>query len=197
MTRVAGRLILTVLLLICAPGFYLGTGIATAMAAEATIPSWDLEQTLGPLVVAWMIMVDCAVLLFLLWLIWRKVVAWTPRRRRTVRRVAIWAPAAALAQTVFWVLMPFPEMAFAAFFASGCNLFITALCAAALVWSWIETPKERLARLSAAPDKVMCAACRYDMSGLSVTTCPECGTAYSVMKLFEEQQRRVNPPALD
>lgn len=68
----------------------------------------------------------------------------------------------------------------------------------ACIWVWMETNKERLARVrTAGPVGRLCPACRYDMSGLTNLTCPECGTAYTLGRLVDEHQRAVVPADFD
>jgi hypothetical protein len=74
----------------------------------------------------------------------------------------------------------------------GCHVFSTVL--APLLWLiatvliWRETPAERGRRLHAAGRSgVSCPTCGYNLTGLSESRCPECGTRFTLDELMAAQ----------
>jgi fucose permease len=51
--------------------------------------------------------------------------------------------------------------------------------------AWRETPAERAARQT--PTSVACPTCGYNLTGLSETRCPECGTRFTIDQLLAAQ----------
>lgn len=50
---------------------------------------------------------------------------------------------------------------------------------------WKETHLERSRRLGDRPDRVIpCPKCGYDLKGLAMARCPECGTEFTLDELF-------------
>ncbi|MBL1216875.1 MAG: hypothetical protein D8M59_05205 [Planctomycetes bacterium] len=72
-------------------------------------------------------------------------------------------------------------------FSGGC--IAIALWLFATVFIWRETAGERIARLRATGrNPVCCPNCGYNMTGLGVSLCPECGAKYTLDELFTQQQ---------
>jgi hypothetical protein len=56
------------------------------------------------------------------------------------------------------------------------------------VFLWRETPKERSTRLSGAGNAITCPTCGYNLTGLSESRCPECGTKFTLDQLLASQR---------
>lgn len=109
-------------------------------------------------------------------LIWRGVVRWT--RRRCVFTVCAVITSWLCIAGVMYVWTSERDHGDEEMFLP---LVGVAVCLASLLFVWRETTPERRARL-AAPG-VACPVCGYDLSRLKQTTCPECGTAYTIEQL--------------
>ena len=130
-------------------------------------------------------------------LLWRPLIRWTPRRRTGT--MVLFAVAIAAEFTVIVLAHAMldrrwsrePVVVFV-------NLGIGLLTLGLLLRLWTETARERIARIrsASAPSRI-CPACRYDMSGLTNLTCPECGAAYTLGQLADEHQRAAAPVDLE
>jgi hypothetical protein len=67
----------------------------------------------------------------------------------------------------------------------------------ATVLLWRETPRERLARMSAlvSNSAVLCPICGYNLSGLREARCPECGGQFTLDQLAASQPQRDDHPS--
>lgn len=182
MTRIVARLLGS---MICAP-IVMVACVAFALAlAEIGLFDEDEAVTLA---------MSCAPALFTLsWLVvWAKVIRWTRARRlgTAITLIVSVAMQISVGGLGFAMLPRFPREPVIIL----SNLMIGLVAWAICVWLWTETAKERYARVRrvTGPSRT-CPACRYDMSGLSNLTCPECGTAYTLGQLIEEHQRAEAP----
>jgi uncharacterized paraquat-inducible protein A len=58
----------------------------------------------------------------------------------------------------------------------------------ATVLIWRETPAERAQRLAASPaNSVSCPTCGYNLTGLTESRCPECGSKFTLNELLASQ----------
>ena len=145
-----------------------------------------LESILGyPNRIAAFIVADLVTAAFVAgyWIVlWHGVVRWTSRRVRStfaagLGAVVIGAVAGGLAGHV--------EDDFGAFVA-GLVAVLVWLTATVLIWR--ETADERSGRLRGAGRlTVACPRCGYNLTGLQQTTCPECGTTYTIDELIASQ----------
>jgi hypothetical protein len=133
-------------------------------------------------------LVTCAYMIMYWLLLWRRVVAWTPRR---VRMTAWAAGGAAIAGTVLGVviksILPYDD------WLGGLlgSLAGTLLWIGATILIWRETPAERSARLArAGADTLVCPTCGYNLTGLSESRCPECGAQFTLSELYAAQPAR-------
>jgi hypothetical protein len=77
------------------------------------------------------------------------------------------------------------DRGFAAFLGSSATPLLW-LVATILIWR--ETAAERAARVrGAARGGVACPTCGYNLTGLTTTRCPECGTQFTLDELFAQQ----------
>lgn len=76
---------------------------------------------------------------------------------------------------------------------------VAAVCLwlAASILLWAETPDERRIRLQQdAGEALFCPRCAYNMKGLHEARCPECGSQYTLDRLFAAQKKdRLETPA--
>lgn len=146
----------------------------------------SLSLSLGPLLMAagWLV-------------VWFRVIRWTQRRwRGTVllfgMAIAAQAVIAVLAHALITRrVLREPLVGFS-------NLAVGLISLGLMIRLWTETTMERFARIrDAGADARVCPACRYDMSGLTNLTCPECGTSFTLGQMADEHQRVAAPPDLE
>lgn len=197
MPRVVARLLITILLVPIAIVFHVAVGGLCSYLAYSVGGIWPDTEVLQAVLIVVGLAIAGTVSLAVFWLLWRGVVAWTPRRRAYTWRIAIYAALLAAAQAVGWfVVFADPEKSSA--IADAGIVLITLLVMIVWVIVWIETPAERTKRLSVyGIAKALCPNCRYDMSGLTNLRCPECGQEYSLGGLIEETSRRSVPPSME
>jgi len=71
-------------------------------------------------------------------------------------------------------------------FLGGILAIVLWLIATVLIWR--ETPAERAARLAASPaSAVACPNCGYNLTGLTESRCPECGSKFTLNELLAAQ----------
>jgi len=124
--------------------------------------------------------------------IWRPVVRWTPKRIAQTVTTALVAIAAGVAFgfTIFMVgrsnQMP---MGIAVLLGGGFPPIVWVL---ATVMVWRETNAERTVRLAGGSDadSVVCPMCGYDMRGVRMAQCPECGVEFTLGQLVRAQPKR-------
>jgi hypothetical protein len=118
-------------------------------------------------------------------LLWWKLVVWTARRRL----LTCFATAVLLVGLVpiFSVALSTRDP-----IALVCHVFSTILSPLlwliATVFIWRETPAERGRRVrSAGYAGVACPTCGYNLTGLSESRCPECGSRFTLDELLAAQ----------
>jgi hypothetical protein len=197
MPRVVARLLITILLIPIAIVFHVAVGGLCSYLAYLLAQSLPDTEVFQAVLVVVGLAIAGAVSLVVFFPLWRGVVAWTPRRRASTVRTAVYAALLAAAQAVGWfVLFADPERSSA--IADAGIVFTTLLVMIVWVIVWIETPAERTKRLGVhGIAKALCPNCRYDMSGLTNLRCPECGLEYSLAGLIEETSRRAVPPSME
>jgi hypothetical protein len=118
------------------------------------------------------------------WILWRKQVQWTPKRRLgtvgwVVGAVLLGTFAGAAAGTVL-------NKQFGAFIGS-----VTAplLWVFGTVLAWRESPAEHAERIASlgGADALTCPTCGYNLTGLRGTRCPECGNEFTLDQLLASQ----------
>jgi len=71
-------------------------------------------------------------------------------------------------------------------FLGGILAIVLWLIATVLIWR--ETPAERALRLAASPSSVVsCPNCGYNLTGLTESRCPECGSKFTLNELLASQ----------
>jgi uncharacterized paraquat-inducible protein A len=118
-------------------------------------------------------------------LLWRSSVRWNERRiSRTIVGAFV---AAGVSAIVWWIIMNTLRMG-----DDTLGLFVAGVIAillwlVATVFIWRETRVERAGRVSATVKAITCPTCGYNLTGLSESRCPECGTKYTLDELFAGQ----------
>lgn len=182
------RLALTVLLIPAA----LASGVLLGLIAAQSFRGLDEEWIAGGAA-------TCCCVAYALgyWLVWRGVVAWTPRRVvRTALAAAIGAGVVIVldATIVLSSVHSYRWLPWIMLVNGG----VTAAWLIVVSVIWAETPRERLARItSAGAASSHCPGCKYDMAGLTNLTCPECGTHFTLGRFQDEHRRRVAPAGVD
>lgn len=118
-------------------------------------------------------------------LLWRKSVAWTTARRAwTVGSIFGACVVAVLAAAALTLL----DDSFGRFVGSVVGPLAWMI---ATVFIWRETPAERAARVDrSGRDSLVCPTCGYNLTGLSESRCPECGSKFTLDQLFADQPAR-------
>jgi hypothetical protein len=71
-------------------------------------------------------------------------------------------------------------------FIGGILAIVLWLIATVLIWR--ETPAERALRLAASPaSAIACPNCGYNLTGLTESRCPECGSKFTLNELLASQ----------
>jgi hypothetical protein len=120
------------------------------------------------------------------WLLWRRQIKWTPKRRLATIG---WVGLALLLALGAGAATSRIETEFGAFIAS-----VTAplLWVFGSVLSWRESPAEHAARIASlgGADALTCPTCGYNLTGLKGTRCPECGNEFTLDQLLASQPAR-------
>ena len=118
-------------------------------------------------------------------MLWRRTVRWN--RRRIGLTIAA-GGAAVPPGVIAGALVSFNQSSFGVF-VGGVIMILVWLIATVLIWR--ETTAERIERIRARSGSVLvCPGCGYNMTGLRQTTCPECGTSYTIDELAALQPGR-------
>jgi uncharacterized paraquat-inducible protein A len=135
------------------------------------------------------VLFDCAgfvtwVFVAIYWfLLWRKSLRWS--RSRQYKTFGLTA-----GLLVFVVLIEISMSGYFNSLLSVASFFGSVL--APLLWLigtvilWQETPAERRERLTS-PNSVSCPVCGYNLTGLTESRCPECGTKFTLDELLASQ----------
>jgi DNA-directed RNA polymerase subunit RPC12/RpoP len=118
-------------------------------------------------------------------LLWRKSVMWTGKRRL----LTCLAAGGLLAGMLFFLFL---ALATSDSTAMGFHMFGTILAPLlwliATVFIWRETPAERGRRVRSTGNAgVACPTCGYNLTGLSESRCPECGSRFTLDELMAAQ----------
>ena len=159
--------------------------LSLPMAAVAYVVIWvgfvSANRSRGVENSAWLVAgsVTWAMLAIAWWLIWRRAVAWTPRRRYGTWLAAL--VALAVGGLVGLACAPIDDDLP---YAVGSAIAPLAWVGLAIV-AWRETDAEREQRQGSNRSRPLpCPACGYDLTGLRGTRCPECGVEFTLDALL-------------
>ena len=118
------------------------------------------------------------------WLLWRRMVKFTPQR--ILQSIGAVGGGLAAGVAVGFALSGVDDT-FGIFMGTVTAPLIWLL---GTIFVWRETPAERMARLGGGENAVACPQCGYNLTGLSESRCPECGRTYTLNQLFDAQPSR-------
>ena len=121
-------------------------------------------------------------------LLWRKTVLWTPQRRTFTVLAAVGAAIAGFAVGFLMAAAVREDDVELPLFMS--TVVAPPLWVFATIFIWRETAAERAARLDQSADGIVCPTCGYNLTGLTATRCPECGTQFTLDQLLASQPKR-------
>ena len=124
------------------------------------------------------------------WLmLWRKSVQWTSWRTGLTMLGSLGCiVAGVVAGLAVMAVSEIRDDSFGIFMGGLVAVFLW-LPATVLVWR--ERPAERAERIrQSASDVLFCPRCGYNMTGLHMARCPECGAQFTLNELFSAQQRQ-------
>jgi predicted RNA-binding Zn-ribbon protein involved in translation (DUF1610 family) len=117
-------------------------------------------------------------------LLWRKAVRWTTVRKRLT---LLAAGGAAIVAAICGLATRFVDDDFGFFVFTSVTVLVW-LPVTVLIWR--ETPAERADRLRGTESALSCPVCGYNLTGLSVARCPECGNTFTLDELMRDQASR-------
>ena len=172
MSRTVSRLLLTLSLLVGSATTY----ILLYIVFEQSLWSRDAEA----LVVASLVTTPVFVVLWTS--IWHVNVVWSPPRLLRTTVVLAVGLIAGVGCYAICVSIPGGGEEIGVVLSTMCWVTIW-IGGTAMVWK--ETHLERSRRLGDRPDRVIpCPKCGYDLKGLAMARCPECGTEFTLDELF-------------
>ena len=118
-------------------------------------------------------------------LLWWTGVKWTSDRRILTVLAAI---AALIVASLVGIAVGSAVNVSSGFSAFVGSVLTIVLWLIATVLIWRETPAERALRLAASPSSVVsCPNCGYNLTGLTESRCPECGSKFTLNELLASQ----------
>ena len=127
------------------------------------------------------------VLVAIYWcLLWRSSVKWSPQRIALTWAAAFGALAVGGGVGLFAsTIMPGRDTSFGTFIAGVLAIILWVI---GTVFVWRETAAERAHRISrSASFAISCPTCGYNLTGLSESRCPECGSKFTLDELAAAQ----------
>lgn len=186
MSRLVSRILLSIFIFPLAAVFYGLTGAIGESSLRGSLNYGSRELTVFFLADA-LTWAFVAVYWFLLW---RASVQWTPRR---VTATVVSFPAAVGAGLVAAVIFTAAvrsvgnDWSFGAFIGGVIGILLWLV---STVFLWRETAAERASRLTGASKSAMtCPTCGYNLTGLSTSRCPECGSQFTLDELVALQPK--------
>jgi hypothetical protein len=183
MSRLVSRILLSVFMFPLAAIAYIFQVVVGMTMLERSMGGSRAETTLFGLCGA-----STWIFIAIYWcLLWKSSVRWNPRR---IGRTWIAAGAALAVGTVIGSLAGF---VMSGSDGTGFGTFIGSVSAIVLwvvatVFIWRETPGERAERIaSSSGSAIACPTCGYNLTGLSESRCPECGSKFTLDELLAAQ----------
>ena len=120
-------------------------------------------------------------------LLWRTGVRWNSRRIVGTWIAAAGASAAGAVVGVLAAAMASGEASFGVFVGGVVAIMLWLI---ATIFLWRETTAERAHRVTAATKSaITCPTCGYNLTGLTESRCPECGSRFTLDELLALQQQ--------
>lgn len=121
-------------------------------------------------------------------LLWRRQVHWTQSRVGWTSLIGVASLAFGAALVALFVTFAKDDIAIGIMTLGDVPSY-TWILGTAFVWR--ETRQERLERLKGfGTERVSCPVCKYSMTGLRESRCPECGAQFTIDELFSAQHDR-------
>jgi hypothetical protein len=120
-------------------------------------------------------------------LLWRSSVQWNPHRIRLtwLAAAAALAVGGAIGFLAAAMMTPHDGSSFGAFIAEVVAMLLWVI---ATVFIWRETAVERAQRVArSSGSAIACPNCGYNLTGLSESRCPECGSKFTLDELIAAQ----------
>ncbi|HEX4124280.1 MAG TPA: hypothetical protein VHY37_06090 [Tepidisphaeraceae bacterium] len=181
MSRLVSRILLSIFMFPLAVLFY--GFVAAALEQMLRGPSYRNEDIVVFLISSILTWAAVAGYWILLW--WTGV-NWTPTRiGGSVVAAALAAVAGGAAGMLASSLLDIHDTSFGVFLA-GILAILLWLIATVLLWR--ESPAERAARFKGSNrSAITCPTCGYNLTGLSQSRCPECGSTFTLDQLLALQ----------
>ncbi|CAN5544278.1 hypothetical protein BH10PLA1_BH10PLA1_17790 [soil metagenome] len=184
MSRLIARILLTVFMIPLAALIYTIAFVVSERMYYIT-SSYSMRRESSNFVIAGL--VAWAVLAIYWFLLWTRQVRWTSARIHLTWLSAIGCAAACTAFAKLLNLLI--DMDSFCYFAASALCPILWLICTCLIWR--ETRDERAAKTAGSDhNALVCPVCGYNLTGLSESRCPECGTKFTIDELLAKQPAR-------
>lgn len=185
MSRLVSRILLSIFMFPLAALFYIAVMVFSEEMMRRGPYRRDRETVmfLAGGVLTW---VAVALYWFLLW---RSAVVWNSRRVVGTFVSAAIALGVGLVAGVAAAAAASDEESFGAFVGSVLTILLWLI---ATVFVWRETAAERASRVTGSSRlAITCPTCGYNLTGLTESRCPECGSKFTLDELLVLQQPKV------
>lgn len=186
MSRLVSRILLSIFMFPLAAVFYIAVMVFSEQMMRGMAYRRDRETVmfLAGGVLTW---VAVALYWFLLW---RSAVVWNSRRVVGTFVSAAIALGVGIAAGVVAAAATMGEGSFGAFIGSVMTILLWLI---GTVFVWRETTAERASRVTASSrSAITCPTCGYNLTGLTESRCPECGSKFTLDELLALQQPKVD-----
>ena len=182
MSHLVSRILLSILMFPLAAICYIFLCVVGMNVSRSTLPYPDREIIVFGLcgLITWMFVAAYW------YLLWRSSVNWNTQRNSQTGLAVLGALfLASIVGGLGSAVMPRSSASFGVFIG---GILAIVLWLIATVFIWRETAGERTLRLTGSPGSaVACPTCGYNLTGLSESRCPECGSRFTLEELMAAQ----------